>query len=365
MDFNLSEERNLLAQTAGRFFARAGGARALIDNKADNDAFWQAASGLGLVEALLPAEAGGLGGTAVDLMLIFELTGKHLISAPFLSTAILGAMPLWLSGAAENQSLLAGVAAGRTRLALAAAEAEARYDLSQVDTHAERQPDGSFLLSGHKAVVLDGGRADYLLVTAKLAADSPDIAIFAVDTRAQGLRIRSYATIDGFQAADIWLEECTGRLVTDRGGPILEQTEAAGALCVSAQAVGMMEVMKDTTIDYVKTRKQFGRSIGSFQVIQHRLVDMMMEIEQARSAVMLAASRLDSEPDERDRAISAAKSLTGRTGKMVAEEAVQLHGGIAMCWETEIAHYAKRLVMADHLLGDSDYHLQRVMRLSR
>ena len=362
MDFNLSEERSLLVGTADRFFAGAEGARKVIDGGQDDPAFWEEAAGLGLVEALLPPEAGGLGGDGVDLMVVFELAGRHLVTAPFLSTGVLGAMPLWLADPKANKDILAGVAAGRTRLALAAAEADGRYDLGHVETVAEAGKAGGHALTGHKAVVLGGGDADHLVVTARPGGGKT--AVFVVDAKAPGLEMRGYPTIDGLQAADVWLKDTPGRLVAEDGGAVIEQTAAAGALSVAAEAVGLMEAVRLATLDYVKTRSQFGRAIGSFQVIQHRLVDLTMEVEQARSAVMLAASRLRAAPAERDLAVSAAKSLTGRTGKLVAEEAIQLHGGVAMCWETEVPHYAKRLVMTDHLLGDADYHLQRVMRLN-
>ena len=364
MDFNLSEERSLLSETADRFFANAEGARKVVEGKGEDPAFWKEAAELGLIEMLLPPEADGLGGEGADLMLVFELVGKHLVTAPFLSSGILGAMPLWMAPSKENGKILADVRAGKARLALAAAEADGGYDLTHVETTAESKPKGGFALSGHKAVVLGGGDADHLVVTARLAGDGSRTALFAVDAEASGLTRRGYPTVDGQQAADIWLEGCPARLIAEDGGPIVEQTAAAGALCVSAEAVGMMETIKETTIEYVKTRKQFGRSIGSFQVIQHRLVDLLMEIEQARSAVMLAAGRLQEAPGERDLAVSAAKSLAGRVGKLVAEEAIQLHGGMAMCWETEVAHYAKRLVMTDHLMGDADHHLKQVMRLN-
>ena len=212
--------------------------------------------------------------------------------------------------------------------------------------------------------MLGASDASHLVVSAKLEGEEAGIGLFLIDGKAEGLKSRSYQTIDAVLASDIWLENVPASCITRNGADILGQTAAAGALCLSAEAVGLMDVMKDATIEYVKTRKQFGRSIGSFQVIQHRLVDLLMEIEQTRSATMLAAAHLFSQPNIRDKHISAAKNLAGRIGKLVAEETIQLHGGIAMCWETDIAHYAKRLTMIDHYLGDSDYHLKQMMRLT-
>lgn len=368
MDFNLSEERSLLGASIDRFLQNADSAQKIIkggDQNLANDAgFWEEAAELGLIEALLPAKAGGLGGEGLDFMLVFELLGKHLVNAPFLSTAILGAMPLWLEDTQKYSALLADVGAGKSRLALAISEAESRYDIHYADTTATRIEGGRYQLSGHKAVVLGASDASHLVVSAKMEGGGADIGLFLVDGSAEGLKLRSYQTIDAQLAADIWLDKVSASCITEKGGAILSQTAAAGALCLSAEAVGLMDIMKDATIEYVKTRKQFGRSIGSFQVIQHRLVDLLMEIEQTRSATMLAAAHLFSPRDIRDKHISAAKNLAGRIGKLVAEETIQLHGGIAMCWETDIAHYAKRLTMIDHYLGDSDYHLKQMMRLS-
>ena len=185
--------------------------------------------------------------------------------------------------------------------------------------------------------MLGASDASHLVVSAKLEGEEAGIGLFLIDGKAEGLKSRSYQTIDAVLASDIWLENVPASCITRNGADILGQTAAAGALCLSAEAVGLMDVMKDATIEYVKTRKQFGRSIGSFQVIQHRLVDLLMEIEQTRSATTLAAARLFSQPNIRDKHISAAKNLAGRIGKLVAEETIQLHGGIAMCWETDIA----------------------------
>jgi alkylation response protein AidB-like acyl-CoA dehydrogenase len=368
MDFNLSEERSLLSATTDRFLQSADSAQKIIkgggENLANDAGFWQEASELGIIEALLPVDAGGLGGDGLDLALIFELLGRHLVNAPFLSTAILGAMPLWLQDTQKFTALLRDVGAGKAKLALAIGEADSRYDIQFAATLATAVDAENYRLSGHKAVVLGAGDADQLVVSAKIAEGNKDIGLFLVDGRAEGLKIRSYQTIDAQLAADIWLENVPAVCISEKASDILSQTAAAGALCLSAEAVGLMDVMKDATIEYVKTRKQFGRSIGSFQVIQHRLVDLLMEIEQTRSATMLAAAHLFSKPDVRDKYSSAAKNLAGRIGKLVAEETIQLHGGIAMCWETDIAHYAKRLTMIDHYLGDSDYHLKQMMRLS-
>ncbi len=368
MDFSLSEERKILSASADKFLQSADGVNKIIDrSQADlavDPEFWNAAAELGLIEALLPEQAGGLGGEGVDLMVIFELIGKHLVNAPFLSTAILGAMPLWLVDAKKFADQLAAVRTGQMRLALGLYEQNSRYDFRHPETIAQKTAEGAYHLSGHKAVVLGAEQADRIVISAGLS-DQPDcVGLFLVARDSDGMKLRGYKTIDAQNAADIWLDNVSAELIVRDGLPVLEQVGAAAALCIAAEAIGLMDVMMSKTTDYMKTRKQFGRTIGSFQVIQHRLVDMLMEIQQARSLTMLAAAQLFEHPEQRDKAVSAAKNLTGRVAKLVAEETIQLHGGIAMCWETDIAHYAKRLTMTDHYFGDSDYHLKQVMAMS-
>ena len=228
-------------------------------------------------------------------------------------------------------------------------------------------------IDGAKAVVINGDSADKLVVSARTEGDvdSEDgIALFLVDANAVGVTRRGYGTVDGGRAAEIALDGVTVSKEALIGAPgqgfaVIEETLARGIAALAAEAFGAMEVSRDLTLDYLKTRRQFGRAIGDFQALQHRMVDMTLEIEQARSAILLAVSTLEADRVTRELNVSAAKNLIGRVARLVAEESIQLHGGIAMTWEYALGHYAKRLTMIDHQLGDTDYHLARYIALSQ
>lgn len=372
MDFTLSEERRMLSDTAQRFLRdryplEVRHRNAKMDAGYDST-LWRDMCALGLVGALLPPEVNGFGGAGEDIALVFEQLGRALAVEPFLATGILGATPLIRAGSDAQRALLNRVIDGDLTLALAHGEPGGRYTPSHVATTATRDAE-TWHLSGAKSVVLNGDSADHLVVSARVAGDTADeagIGLFLVSGQATGLARRAYGTVEGGQAAEITLNAVAADPIGTPGDsfPVIEETLARGCLALAAEAVGIMEVCKDTTLDYLKVRTQFGRPIGSFQVIQHRMVDVVLEIEQARSAVILASGHLDTERAERERLVAAAKNLTGRVGRLVAEESIQLHGGIAMTWEYSLPHFAKRLVMIDHLLGDSDHHLVRFQRLS-
>ena len=222
-------------------------------------------------------------------------------------------------------------------------------------------------LNGSKSFVINGDSADKVIISARIEGkinDKNGIGLFLVDSNK--INNRSYNTIDGYRSAELNFDNVNAELLCkdELALECIIKANSAGALALSAEAVGIMQVCFDLTLDYLKTRKQFGKSIGSFQSIQHRMVDMMLEIEQVRSAVMLASSTFETNSSTRDKNISAAKNLVGRVGKLIAEESIQLHGGIAMTWEYSVAHYAKRLIMIDHLMGDADYHRDRFKLLS-
>lgn len=365
MEFVLSEERRMIADTAERYLrdrytieTRRANAACDIGYNADQ---WSEMAELGLLGALLPPEAGGIGGTGEDIALVFEQLGRAAVVEPFLATAILGATPLWRLDADEG--LLVDVAEGRVTLALAHGEPEGRYSPSHVATRAEQQG-AEWRLSGRKAVVLNGDSADRLVVTARVsgAVDATDgLGVFLVDPAADGVQRRGYGTIEGGQAAEITLAGAAATPIGVPGEafPVIEETLARACLALSAEALGLAETCKDLTLEYLKTRRQFGGELGRFQAIQHRMVEMVLEIEQLRSAVILAAARLEADRATREPLVSAAKNLAGRVGKLVAEESIQLHGGIGMTWDYSLPHFAKRLVMIDHLFGDADHHLMR------
>lgn len=371
MDFTLSEERQIFKDTAERFLEDCYPIETRHNAASSPQGFdrdlWASFAEMGIVGALLPPDVGGFGGEGVDVAVVFELLGRRLVVEPFLATGVLGAAPLVLAGSEAQRNGLEAVVAGERLLALAHGEPTSRYGLSEVATRAERTADG-WRLTGTKAVVLNGDSADALVVSARVAgapADEAGLGLFLVEGHAPGLVRRGYGGIEGGRAAEIRLDGVPAEPVGEPGSayPVIEAVVGRGVLALAAEGLGLMEACRALTLDYVKTRTQFGRPIGSFQALQHRLVDMVLEIEQARSSVMLAAATLDGDRLTRERNLSAAKHLAGKVGRFVAEETIQIHGGIAMTWEYAAGHYAKRLVMLDHLLGDTDHHLERFIRL--
>lgn len=365
MDFELSEERQMLKDTADRFLrdqytiekrhAATGG-----DDGFDR-AMWNELCELGLPSALVDPEAGGFGGTGEDIALVFEALGRGLVVEPFLPT-LCATMVL----AQHKSEMVESVIEGGTLVAWAHVEPDAYYTPSYVATKVNA--DGT--LTGAKAVVINGGTADWLVVTARSAGDVAEekgLGLFLVDAKADGVEITSHKSIDGPHVAEVKLTNAAAEPLGEpgTGWPLIEKTLAAGTLAVSAEAIGAMEVAKDMTLEYLKERKQFGKPIGANQVLQHRMVDMLLELEQARSAVMLAANSFEADRDLREKNVSAAKNLVGRAGRLIAEETIQMHGGIAMTWEYAGPHYAKRIIMIDHLFGDTDHHLDRFIQIGR
>lgn len=370
MDFRLTDEQRMLQDTVARLMRDQYSFETrlkLIDTEPGySREMWAHYAELGLLGIGLSEESGGFGGP-IELMLVAQELGRGLALEPFLATVVLGGGLIDRTGSAEQkEDLLGRMVSGELLLAFAHGEPQSRYSLSEVQTRAERSGDG-WKLSGHKAVVLHGDSADLLIVSARVSGDIRDrdgIGLFLVDPKAAGVQIRGYQTIDGLRAAEISLDglQVDGDAVLGEPGQAyaaIEATFAHGVVALCAEAVGAMEVTNDFTLEYLKTRKQFGVPIGKFQVLQHRMVDMQIELEQSRSMAILVASRMDAPTEERERAVSAAKCYIGKAGRFISEEAIQLHGGIGMTWEYAMAHYAKRLVMLDHQLGDTDFHLER------
>ncbi len=372
MDFSLSDDQRLLQESLARFLTDSYGFERRQAAAASSEGFdrdvWASMAELGLLAAPLSEEQGGFGGGGVDLMVIMEEIGKALAVEPYLATAVLSAGLIEALGSeTQKEAHLGPLAAGERLYALAHSEPTARYELSHVTSRAS-ESGGAWRLSGRKAVALNGDSADWLLVSARSAGDSEDeagIGLFLVASDAAGLTRRGYPTVDGYRAAEIDMEEVSAEPLGTAGAafPALELATAKAIVALSAEAVGAMEVACDTTLDYLKTRKQFGVTIGSFQVLQHRMVEMRMALEDARSLAILAAAKLEAPRLERERAVSAAKAGVGRAARKVAEEAIQLNGGIAMTWEYPLSHYAKRLVMLDHLFGDIEHHEARFAAL--
>ena len=369
MDFELNEDRRMLSETLARFLADNYDIEKRHGFAMSDDGFsreiWAQMAELGIIGALFDESVGGFGGKGADLMVVFEALGRHLVVEPFLPTLLAGSV---LSDAGDQEELIESVIGGETLLALAHGEPDSRYELARVSTTAE-QDGNNWLISGSKAVVLGGMAASHLIVSARTSgelAEEAGISLFLVE-KGTGLTVRNYGTLDGYAAAEIRLENAPGQLIGEEGAgfELLENAMAHGNLAVCAEALGAMEIAKDLTIEYMHTRKQFGVPIGKFQALQHRMADVLIEIEQMRSAVINAAGNLASERLLREREVSACKHLCGTIGRLVAEEAIQIHGGMGMTWEYPVGHFAKRIIMIDHLFGDTDHHLERYIALSR
>lgn len=327
-------------------------------------AFWQQMGELGLTAIPFPEELGGFGGKGVETMLIMEQLGAGICLEPYMESVILaGGLITQLGSDTQKDELLGQIASGELQAAVALDELHSHYNLHDVQTTAKQSGD-KWTLNGRKGVVIGGHTAGKILVSARTAGDVRDqqgISLFIVDPSAAGVSRRNYSTVDGRKGCELFLENAEGELLGSAGNAYdaiaYQAGRAIAALC--AEAVGAMRVACDVTLDYLKTRKQFGVPIGKFQVLQHRMVDMISELERATSMTILAACLADDEDSaERTAKLSAAKFIVNRAAQYVAEESIQLHGGIAMTWEYSGAHYAKRLVTISHQLGDDDYHLE-------
>ena len=364
MNFDLTDDQRMLSETLERFLADKYPIEQRHEFAAGDDGFsrdiWQQMAELGVAGALFPESTGGFGGTGDDIAVVFEQLGRKLVVEPFLPSLLAGTVLASVGGQDER---MASMIAGDKLAALAHYEPQSRYSLEHVEADA-KEANGSWLVSGSKSVVLGGGTADWLIVSARTsgnATDTDGISLFIVDRKAPGVAIRDYGTVDGYAAAEIALDGAEAELIGGKGAGFapLENTISRGILAVCAEGLGAMEVAKDQTVEYMHTRKQFGVPIGKFQVLQHRMADVLIELEQMRSAVINASSRVDDEGTARDKYVSAAKYLLGTIGRQVAEEAIQIHGGMGMTWEYPVGHYAKRIIMLDHLFGDTDHHLTR------
>jgi pimeloyl-CoA dehydrogenase small subunit len=373
MDFDLSEEQRLLRDSVGRLlgdrygFDKRRGYRE--ESGGWSRALWAQYAELGLLGLPFAEEHGGFGGNAVDVMLVMEALGRVLALEPYLATVVLGGAALRLAGSeGQKSSLLPQIAEGKLTLAFAHGERQARYDLSDVVTTAKKSG-AEWLLDGAKSVVVHGDSADRLIVSARLAGDRDDhrgLGLFIVDGGANGVARRAYAMRDGTRAAEISLsgvEVAADDALGEPGDalPVIERVVEAGIAATCAEAVGAMEAMNALTLDYLKTRQQFGRPIGQNQALQHRMTEMLMALEQGRSLAILAAMMVEeADPAERARNIATAKVGVGQAAKFVSQNAVQLHGGIGMTEEYQIGHYFRRVMVIEHSFGDTTHHLSRL-----
>ncbi len=372
MDFSFSDEQTLLQDSVSRFIQDNYGFEDRQKWAGQEGGFnadhWRTFAELGWLGVPFPEADGGFGGSAVDTMILMEQFGRGLVVEPFLATVVLAGGALKVAGnAQQKEQHLAAIIDGSRHGALAYAEPQARFNLADVTTTASASGDG-YRLNGYKCVVLNGPAADLLIVSARTSGDQRDregITLFVVPADATGVSRRDYPTVDAFQASEVTLENVEvgkdavlGEVGAGYGA--LEQVVDEGILAVASEAVGCMEVLYKDTVEYCKTREQFGQPIGKFQVLQHRMVDMFMEHEQSKSLMYMAAMRKDEGYDNAARkAASALKAQVGRSGRFVGQNAVQLHGGMGMTEELNIGHYFKRLTVIDTLFGNVDFHLRR------
>ena len=373
MDFELTEEQRLLRQSVERLLADRYGFDKRRAYLAEPDGWsrslWAQYAELGLLGLPFAEKHGGFGGGPIEVMLVMEAFGRVLALEPYLATVVLGGTALRLAGNEDQQSaLLPQIAEGKLLVAFAHGERQARYDLSDVLTTAWRRA-GGWILDGGKSVVLHGDCAQLLIVSARTAGERDDrdgITLFLVDAAANGVARRSYPMRDGTRAAEISLSEVElgeNAVLGEVGAafPAIERVVEAGIAATAAEAVGAMEAMQGLTLEYLKTRQQFGRPIGQYQVLQHRATEMLMELERGRSMAMLAAMMVD-EPDAAERAhnIAMAKVGIGQASKFVSQNAIQLHGGIGMTEDYAVGHYFRRCMVIEHSFGDTAHHLSRL-----
>ena len=373
MDFDLSEEQRLLKESVDGLLADAydfdARKKYMAEKGGWSKAVWSKLAEQGLLGLPFSEEDGGFGAGGVETMIVMEAMGRALVLEPYLATVVIAGGFLRHGGsAAQKAAHLSGIIDGSKTFAFAQLEKQSRYDLFDVATSAKAKGDG-WVIDGEKFVVLNGENADTLIVTARTKGgqrDKTGIGVFIVPADAKGVTRKGYPTQDGLHAADITftgVEVGADAMIGDAENalPLIERVvdEARTALC--AEAVGLMDESLKTTVEYLKTRKQFGVPIGSFQSLQHRAADMFVALEQARSMSMFAtmAAEFD-DAKERATAVAAAKVQIGKSARFVGQQSIQLHGGIGMTMETKIGHYFKRLTMIESSFGDADYHQRRV-----
>jgi len=376
MDLTLSDEQRLLRESAERFVTENLTAdhrrRMANDPLGYSPDIWKQFAELGWLALPIAEAHGGLGGGAIEISLLMEAFGRGLVSEPYLSTVVIGAALIERCGsAAQNEALLPKVADGSLTLAFAHSERAARFDLAHVETVARKTPDG-WRLDGAKMAVIDGSSAAQLIVSARTAGNNGgtgNLYLFLVPRDAGGVTVQDFSRLGGGRGCHLELRDVhllADALLGDGSDalPAIEAVVDRAMAALGAEAVGIMQTLLDTTLEYTRIRKQFGRPLAANQVIKHRLADMAMQTDEARSMALRASLMADAEPHARSRAASAAKAKIGKCARYVAEQAVQLHGGMGVTEELDIGAYFKRLVAFDTLFGGSAYHYRRHAALS-
>jgi alkylation response protein AidB-like acyl-CoA dehydrogenase len=372
MNFELSDEQQLLSDSLRKYLANDysfdGRSKIVASAAGWSEKVWSGLAEMGLLGLPFPESYGGFGGNAVDVMLVMEALGESLVVEPYLTNVAIAGQLVHRAGSdAQKKQVLPALIQGQQRLAFAHTEAGARYDLRHVGARAKRAGDG-WVLEGEKRAVLHAGAANTLVVSGRTAGDDTDtagVSLFLVDRAARGVTVKEYRTIDEQRAADVWLSDvAVGReaLLGAEGGalPVIEEVADYATALLCAEAVGCIRYANDTTLEYLKTRRQFGVPIGTFQALQHRMVDMVISYEQARSMACLACVKADTAgPAERRRVISAAKIKVADACRHVSQEAVQMHGGMGMTDELKVSHTFRRLTVIAQAFGDAEHHLER------
>ena len=375
MDFTFNEEQSLIQDQVDQFVQKEYDweTRQSLSNSElgfgeDN---WKKFAELGWLGISVSEDSGGFGGSAIESMLIMEAFGKGLVVEPFLETVIMAGGLIDDHGSDQQKSsFLEPAIAGEMHLALAYAEPQSRFNLSDVVTEAKEDGD-NFVINGYKSVVMNGPSADQIIVSARTSGtqlDENGISLFIIDANASGLDKTNYKTVDGRRASDLTFENVSvtkENLIgdQDKGFDILDSAIDKAILAISAEAVGAMEILYKTTVEYTKTREQFGTAIGKFQVLQHRMVDMFMEYEQCKSLLYMATMKHEEKAEDAKKAISGLKYQVGKAGKFIGQQAVQLHGGMGVTDELNVGHYFKRLTTVGTIFGNTDYHLKKYTSL--
>ncbi len=376
MDFTYTETQDMVRDTLARFLADTysfDARQKMIGSDMGRDpAIWQAlAQELGMLGAPFAEAHGGLGGGALENAIVMEEMGKVMAIEPYLQTVVIGGGALKVVGGAQADAIIPQIISGEVIIAFAYAEPQGRYNLANIRTTAKK--DGaSYILNGHKSVVYAAPWATHLLVTARTGGSGHEaggISLFLIDAKTPGIVRRDYPTVDGFRASEIYFENAAvpgDSLLGDEGAalPLIEQIVDEATVAVCAEACGVTEKLHHGTLEYSKQRKQFGQEIGRFQVLQHRMVDMFMEVEQARSMTIMGTLKLDLPAAQRMAAVSSCKAKVSRAANFVGQNAVQTHGGIGITQELAIGHYFKRATMIESQFGNVNYHYDRYERLT-
>jgi alkylation response protein AidB-like acyl-CoA dehydrogenase len=373
MDFTYTETQDMVRDTLSRFLADTydfDKRQKMISSDAGRDpGIWAAlATELGMLGAPFAEEHGGLGGGAIENALIMEELGKAIAIEPYLQTVVIGGGALKAAGGAQADAHIPGIIGGETVIAFAYAEPQGRYDLANIRASA-RADGGGYVLNGHKSVVYCAPWATHLLVTARTGGGTREragVELFLIDAKSPGIVRRDYPTVDGNRASEIYFENVAmpGDALLPGGIDLIERVVDEATVAVCAEATGVMEKLHAGTLDYSKQRQQFGQPIGRFQVLQHRMVDMFMEVEQARSMVLMGTLKLDLPARERMAAVSQCKAKVSRGARFVGQNAIQTHGGIGITQELAIGHYFKRATMIEGQFGTADFHFDRFETLA-